>query len=82
LSPDVLDSSRHLPCRFGRRVAAPDQGEGELFWKVERAVKRVNPYEIPEIIEVRVQKGSRQYLDWIGREATRGREGNGRSKAP
>jgi periplasmic divalent cation tolerance protein len=40
----------------------------ELFGRVERAVRRVHPYETPEIIGLRVERGSRPYLDWIAKE--------------
>ena len=40
----------------------------ELFGRVEQAVRRVHPYETPEIIGLRVEKGSRPYLDWIAKE--------------
>lgn len=40
----------------------------ELFEKLERAIKRVHPYEVPEIIGFSVEKGSEPYLDWIMRE--------------
>jgi len=35
------------------------------------AVKAVHPYEVPEIIALPVQAGSKSYLDWIG-EVTKG----------
>lgn len=37
----------------------------ELFEALERTVRRNHPYETPEIIAFRVEKGSRRYLDWI-----------------
>lgn len=39
-----------------------------LFGKLERAVKRIHPYEVPEIIGVRIERSGRDYLDWIARE--------------
>ncbi len=48
----------------------------ELFRDVEREVKSIHPYEVPEIVEVKLGRGSRPYLDWMAREtgakATRG----------
>ncbi len=52
---------------------------GALFERLERAVREVHPYETPEIIAVRVGKGSAEYLKWIG-EVTRG--GGPRPRAP
>jgi len=40
----------------------------ELFRRLERAVKRIHPYETPEIIGLRVERGSKSYLDWIMKE--------------
>jgi periplasmic divalent cation tolerance protein len=40
----------------------------ELFGKLERTIKRVHPYETPEIIAVRIERGSREYLNWILKE--------------
>lgn len=42
----------------------------ELFEKLERTVKRIHPYEVPEIIGFRIERGSRPYLDWITNETT------------
>jgi len=35
------------------------------FAAVERAVRRLHTYEVPEIIAVPVASGSRDYLKWI-----------------
>jgi periplasmic divalent cation tolerance protein len=40
----------------------------ELFEKLERTVKRIHPYETPEIIGLGIERGSRPYLDWILKE--------------
>jgi periplasmic divalent cation tolerance protein len=32
---------------------------------VEKAIRRLHPYELPEIIAVAIDTGSRQYLDWV-----------------
>jgi len=39
-----------------------------LFKKVEAAIKKLHPYETPEIVAVPVIKGSREYLNWLGEE--------------
>ena len=31
----------------------------------ESAIKRLHPYELPEIVAVPVQYGSAEYLEWI-----------------
>lgn len=37
----------------------------DLYNKVEAAIKRLHPYETPEIIAVPIVKGSKEYLNWI-----------------
>lgn len=37
----------------------------DLFAKVESAIKKMHPYETPEIIAVPIVKGSKEYLKWI-----------------
>jgi len=38
------------------------------FKKVEVAIKKLHPYEIPEIIAVPLTKGSKEYLKWLDAE--------------
>jgi periplasmic divalent cation tolerance protein len=40
----------------------------ELFDSVEKEVKRVHSYDLPEIIALPVVTGSKEYLEWIVRE--------------
>lgn len=37
----------------------------DLYKDVEKAIKNVHPYEVPEIIAVPLVEGSRDYLDWL-----------------
>lgn len=39
-----------------------------LFSKVEAAIRRFHPYELPEIVAVPITHGSPAYLDWIAAE--------------
>lgn len=48
-----------------------------LLGELERAVKLVHPYEVPEIVALPVARGHRPYLEWIA-ESTALR----RSQAP
>ena len=36
-----------------------------LYSKVEAAIKKLHPYETPEIIAVPIIKGSKEYLNWL-----------------
>ena len=41
---------------------------GELFARVEEAIRRIHPYEVPEILAVPVVAGSANYLAWLDAE--------------
>ena len=41
-----------------------------LFKKVEAAIKKLHPYETPEIIATPIIKGSREYLNWLNESLT------------
>lgn len=36
-----------------------------FFAQVEAAIKKLHPYETPEIIAVPIVKGSKEYLNWL-----------------
>ncbi len=40
----------------------------DMFSNVEKRVKELHSYEVPEIIAVPVTQGSKSYLDWIVKE--------------
>lgn len=37
----------------------------DIYPEVEGAIRRLHPYELPEIVAVPVQQGSAEYLEWI-----------------
>ncbi|KQC09707.1 MAG: hypothetical protein APR62_13725 [Smithella sp. SDB] len=39
-----------------------------LFKKVETAIKKLHPYETPEITAIPIVKSSKEYLSWLGEE--------------
>ena len=45
-----------------------------LYARLESAIRRRHPYELPEIIAVSVTAGLPAYLDWIGGETTTPKE--------
>lgn len=45
--------------------------EGRLYKKLESAVKKIHPYEVPEIIAIPIIKGSKDYLKWLSDETPR-----------
>lgn len=40
----------------------------DLFAEVAKNIKKVHPYEIPEIVALPIVLGSRDYFDWLGSE--------------
>jgi periplasmic divalent cation tolerance protein len=43
----------------------------ELFLALERQIKSVHPYEVPEIVALPIVAGSKSYLDWIEEETAK-----------
>ena len=39
-----------------------------LYKSVEKAIKSIHPYELPEIVAAPIIKGSQEYLGWIQKE--------------
>jgi periplasmic divalent cation tolerance protein len=46
----------------------------DRYGELEAAIRANHPYELPEIIAVRIERGLPEYLNWIGEEVkpTRG----------
>lgn len=38
------------------------------YAKVEKAIKKIHPYELPEITATPIVRGSIDYLEWMGKE--------------
>lgn len=36
-----------------------------LYEKLEAKIKELHPYDIPEIVSLKIDEGSKPYLDWI-----------------
>lgn len=39
-----------------------------LYKSIEKAIKNIHPYELPEIVATPIIEGSREYLGWIQKE--------------
>jgi len=37
----------------------------ELFDELERHIKSVHSYEVPEVVGIQIERGSKPYLDWL-----------------
>jgi len=44
------------------------KSENSLYKELERTIKEIHPYEIPEIIAVPIVAGSGKYLQWVDQE--------------
>jgi periplasmic divalent cation tolerance protein len=42
----------------------------ELYPRIELAVRRLHPYEVPEILALEVLAGSRTYLAWLDEQVS------------
>src|SRR5215510_1347209 len=42
------------------------------YLALERLIRSMHSYEVPEIIALRIEKGLRQYTAWVEQETTRG----------
>jgi periplasmic divalent cation tolerance protein len=40
---------------------------GAAYGALEQALREHHPYELPEIIAVPIEQGSKDYLDWVAR---------------
>jgi periplasmic divalent cation tolerance protein len=47
----------------------------DLFSKVEAKIKKLHSYETPEIIAVKIVKGSKKYLNWLDNETRKENKG-------
>jgi len=46
----------------------------KLYKRVEKKIKEIHPYEIPEIIVIPIVEGSRDYLRWLSNETKKNHE--------
>jgi periplasmic divalent cation tolerance protein len=45
--------------------------KASLFPELETRIKALHSYQVPEIIAIPIQTGSREYLDWIEQNTSR-----------
>ena len=45
--------------------------QAALFSKLVKTLKAHHPYEVPEIVSLRITNGNRDYLRWITRETSK-----------
>ena len=44
----------------------------DLYEELEKAIKSIHPYEVPEIVAVPIVSGSQSYLEWLDQEVKPG----------
>jgi len=68
----AVDSMYHWRGQIETGVEVPVaiKTRATLFTKVEAEVRRIHPYELPEIIAVPIVDGFAPYVDWIRSETT------------
>jgi periplasmic divalent cation tolerance protein len=54
---DRFETAREVPLFIKTHAAA--------YPEVETAIRAAHPYELPEIIAVRVERGLKEYLAWV-----------------
>ena len=54
---DNLEESEEWLCRIKTKKA--------LFNQIESVIKKMHPYELPEIIAKEILAGSKEYLEWM-----------------
>jgi len=52
-----LETAREVPLLIKTREA--------VYVDVEAAIRKLHPYELPEIIAVRIERGLPEYLQWV-----------------
>lgn len=48
-----------------REILMVIKSSAKRFAALEREIRRLHSYEVPEIIALRIESGSRGYLEWI-----------------
>jgi periplasmic divalent cation tolerance protein len=57
---DQIEQAREVPLMIKTRAAR--------YPEVEAAIRRLHPYELPEIVAVGIERGLPEYLNWINTE--------------
>lgn len=52
----------------GREVLMLIKTQAKAYPKLEKAIAKIHPYSLPEIIAFPITRGSKAYLGWISKE--------------
>jgi periplasmic divalent cation tolerance protein len=64
-----IQSSREWICLIKTRA--------DLCTQIEEAIRKIHPYEVPEILAVPILAGSKSYLEWMEKEVRGKGDGGG-----
>lgn len=56
----------------GQEVPVAIKTRSALYSSVERAIRKIHPYDTPEILAIPLVDGDARYLDWLASETTGG----------
>jgi len=59
---DAIETTPEVPVMIKTRDV--------LYGEVEAAIRRLHPYELPEVVAVPVVRGLPEYLEWVATETT------------
>jgi periplasmic divalent cation tolerance protein len=48
------------------------KSRGDLYARIEQTIRRLHPYEVPEILAMPIAAGSADYLAWLDAETRKG----------
>lgn len=54
----------------GEEVPVAIKTRSALYSKVEGAIRKIHPYDTPEIVAIPIVAGDARYLDWLVAETT------------
>ena len=57
---EKLDSAQEYLCLIKSR--------NDIFPKLEAAINKIHPYDVPEILAMPITKGGKNYLNWLAAE--------------
>jgi len=40
---------------------------GKMYDRLEARIKEIHPYDVPEVIGLKIERGSESYLDWLSK---------------
>ncbi len=70
----TISAASHSLYRWEKKIARDRERvlfiktRGSLYPELERRIKEIHPYQVPEVIALSLCRGSSDYLDWVAKE--------------